>query len=109
MTVSVTGVEEPGRVTVTPSRLQYRPGATLASVTVTDDDGIVGTPTLQWHWSSSRSSTGTAISGETDTSYTIADDDVGRYIRVVATYMDSSVRPQTASFVTEKSGAGGPE
>ena len=102
VTVSVTDEEEPGEVTVTPSRLQYRPNAVLMVVTPTDPDGIVGTSVLQWYRSSSKSATGTPIANEDPTTYTITDDDVGRYVRVVATYTDgSSVRDQTASFVTE--------
>ena len=125
VTVTVIDEDEPGKVTwvVDPSPqadateavegsiglLQFRPGA-LLDATVTDPDITTGTPddddiTWQWYRSSSRSATGTAITGETNASYMVSDsptnNDVGMYIRVVATYRVGSGRPQTVSFVSE--------
>ena len=115
VTVSVTDVEETGTVAWTVDAdgssggnaavaglRQFRPGADLAA-TVTDPDiDTVSNPSWQWYRSSSKSSTGTAIATETNASYTVTDDDVNRYIHVVATYSDGSVRPETASLASER-------
>ena len=87
--------------------LQFNAAATL---TVTDDDLTDGDGTpdnVQWQWYrvSGRSGTGTPITGANGQTYAVVDtpenpNDVGRYLRVQATYdVDNGVR-ETASFVS---------
>ena len=103
VTVTVTDVEETGKVTwtVAPSGiaapstdiglLQFRSSALLTAV-VTDPDGPDDfTSTITWYRSSSRSATGTEIG--TDSTYPLVDADVGKYIRVVADYRDANGHP----------------
>ena len=114
--VTVTNVDEPGKVTwtVAPSGtaspgtdiglLQFRSGARLTAI-VTDSDGVTS-PSWKWYRSSSRSETGTAISGETEDNYLVSDsptnNDVGSYIRVEATYRENATSStKTVSFVSE--------
>ena len=117
LTVNVTDVDEPGMVTWTVDPdgdgdldanlvngarpiMQFQPGALLtASVTdgdVVGDTGVIGTQ-WQWYRSSSGTSLGTPIDGETFASYTVTDttgnNDVGRYIHVQATYQVSDDNP----------------
>ena len=119
VTVSVTDVEETGKVTwtVVPSNiglLQFRSGASLTAV-VTDPDratstspGETITPSvITWYRSSSRSATGTEILGTTGSTYPVVPDDVGNYIRVVASYDDTNGHPdgsnrsEEVSFVSD--------
>ena len=112
VTVTVTNVEETGKVTWTvdhdggtphtktePGLTQFRAGASLmASVKdddVADDDKIPDNIRWQWYRSSSKTSMGTAIDGATDATYITTDsgsgldeggNDVGKYIHVKATY-----------------------
>ena len=125
VTVTVTDMEEPGTVaewTVdadgdnatdqTPDKLlQFQPEAELTVVAPTDSDGGVTNVRWQWYMSSSRSAMGTAIEDADKVTYTVSDtstsDDVGMYLRVVATYSDRRGPNKTASYVSENSGASG--
>ena len=103
--VSVTNVDEPGKVTWTvapvgttlsPARSlrQFFSGATLTA-SVTDGDGAVGTA---WKWYRGSSE----ISGETATTYTVTDDDVGMRIRAEASYREDANSPiKRVSLVSE--------
>ena len=82
--VDIRNVEEPGVVTL--SSVQPQKG-TVLTASLEDDDEPTGT-TWQWYRTSSRSGTGTAITAATSRSYTPDTDDVGRYLRVVASYDD---------------------
>ena len=117
--VTVTNVDEPGKVTwtvdpdaggsidiISGGLLQFRTGAQLFA-TVTDPDSATPTVTSwKWYRSSSMSATGTQISGETTNTYDVSDapsnNDVGSYIRVEATYRDSATgSSKTVSFTSE--------
>ena len=115
--VNVTDVEEAGTLaewTVnadgegtaqTPGMLlQFQPEATLTMVNPTDSDGGVGNVRWQWYRTPNRSATGTAIDGATAITYTVSDtstsNDVGMYLRVVATYSDRRGPNKTASYVS---------
>ena len=118
VTVTVTDVEETGKVTwtVAPSGiaapstdiglLQFRSGASLTAV-VEDEDTFAPSPgtIIKWYRSSSRSATGTEIF--TGISYPVVDADVGSYIRVVAAYRDANGHPdgsnrrEEVSFVSD--------
>ena len=120
VTVTVTDEEEDGTVaewTVdadgddtpqTPGHLlQFQPEATLTVVNPTDSDGGVTNVRWQWYRASSRSAMGTAIDGDDAKSATYivsdtsASNDVGMYLRVVATYSDNRGPNKTASYVSE--------
>ena len=103
--VNVTDEEETGKVTwivdpdgdggtVVPTGvvlLQFQPGASLTA-SVTDPDAITDNPDnnsisgITWKWYRGSS----VITGEILAIYTVLDSDVGRTIRVMATYSDGS-------------------
>ena len=115
--VTVTNVDEPGKITWTvdpdtdgsiapiPGLLQFRSGAVL-DATVMDDDSASPTVTSwKWYRSSSRSADGTQIGGQITNEYTVSDtpsnNDVGSYIRVEAAYRESATSStKTVSFVS---------
>ena len=96
MTVKIRNVEEPG--TVTFSTVQPQEGTGLTA-TLDDDDGPTGT-TWQWYRTSSRGSTGTAITNANSRFYTPGATDVGRYLRVVASYDDGHGGDKSAATVS---------
>ena len=118
VTVTVTDMEEPGELAEwvvdangdgtaqTPNKLlQFQPFAILTVINPTDSDGSVSNVRWQWYRSSSKSAMGTAIDGATSATYTVSDtstsNDVGMYLRVMATYSDRRGPNKTASYVSE--------
>ena len=108
VTVEVTEVAEMGEVTWTIDGMdlvQFEVGAELvASLTDGDVAGSSKVPdpvVWQWYRSDSMTDMGTAISGETNDSYAATSDDVGKYIRVVATYAVGGGDDETAYRVSE--------
>ena len=114
VTVMVTNVDEPGKVTWTtdgdgngtvdsPALMQFQVGALLvASATDADISGTdkaVGTDeSAIWRWY--RGST--EIDGANTASYTVTADDVGSHIRVVVTYVVSgNVAQESASLTSD--------
>ncbi len=84
VTINVNNVDEPGKVSLTWTRLQA--GAEVEA-SLTDPDGNVSGVT--WHWEkSSDESSWTAISTATQATYTPVEGDVNRYLRAVASYTD---------------------
>ena len=84
--VTVTNVDEPGTVTVTPTG-QPRVGVELTAA-LTDEDG---TPTgVSWQWESSADgSTGwTSIANATNATYEPVDGDADNHLRATASYTD---------------------
>ena len=126
VTVTVTDVEEDGKVTWTvdhdgtgghtatePGLTQFRAGASLQA-TVTDDDGDVSSVRWEWYRSSSKTSMGTKIEGADSTgassTYTTTDsgeapdeggDDSGKYIHVKATYKVDGGADEMATLETD--------
>ena len=118
VTVNVTDQEEPGTLAewtvdadgdgntaqTTGMLLQFQPEATLTVVNPTDSDGVVTNVRWQWYRTPNRSAMGTAIDGATAATYTVSDtstsNDVGMYLRVVATYSDPRGPNKTASYVS---------
>ncbi|WP_424948337.1 beta strand repeat-containing protein [Candidatus Spongiihabitans sp.] len=99
VTITVTNVDEPGAISAITGDAQV--GATLTAGTVTDEDSPSdGTPVsgITHQWQSAVDGTDAAaavddaawppISGATDATYEPDADDVGKIIRVVATYTD---------------------
>ena len=79
ITVTVQSVDEPGTIVL--SELQPEVGTPITA-TLADDDTILSGPAWQWE------SGGIPLSGETANSYTPVEDDVGKRLRVTATYSD---------------------
>ena len=119
ITVTVADMEEPGRVTWTVDPdgidgtiqvetlpqplLEFRAGAVLTA-SVTDDDGETNNVMWRWYRSSSRTSGWFEIAGEEAATYTASDqsanNDVGKYLRVEATYEDGRGGTRKADFVS---------
>ena len=96
VTVNIQNLEETGSVTL--SAVQPQAGTELTA-TLDDDDGPSGT-TWQWYRTSSRGGTGAAITNETFRSYTPGADDVGSYLRAVASYDDGHGAGKSANAVS---------
>ena len=118
VTVNVTDIEEPGSVTWTvdpdgagnaeagQELLQFNANAILTAANPTDGDGNVANVAWQWYRSTSKTATGTAISSATSATYAVLDspsdpNDVGKYLRVIATYSDQRGPDKTAELVSE--------
>ena len=125
VTVMVTNVAEEGKVTWTvdpdgdgatlsanepPAKpiMQFQPGAKLVA-SATDGDASTANPlsitTWQWYRSSSKTSTGTAISGANSNEYTVKDDadnsDVGKYLHVKVFYNIGTGPEESASLASD--------
>ena len=129
VTVEVTNVAEDGMITwtvdpdgdgtLTPDAVngedpivQFQPGAILTVTELTDGDVSGASKTIdaanttwQWYRSSSKTSQGSPISDATTNAYTVQDEtnnnDVGRYIRVVASYSVVAGDSSTAYRVSD--------
>ena len=97
----------------TPTVMQFRSGATLTAA-VADGDATTDDPvsnlTWQWYRSSSKTAPGTAIEVDgdlaTSATYTVTDspandNDLGMYLRAVATYNVDDGPYETASLVSD--------
>ena len=100
VTITVTDEDDPG--TITFSSDSPSAGTTLTA-TLDDDDGVKTTPAVTWLWESSPNGTDTwtTITGETTNSYTPGTDDVGKYLRVTASYDDDEGSGKTAQKVSQ--------
>ena len=96
VTVNIQNVEETGTVTL--SAVQPQAGTELTA-TLEDDDEPTGT-IWQWYRTSSRSSTGAAITNANSRFYTPVDGDVGNYLRAIASYDDGHSTGKTAHVVS---------
>ena len=97
VTVSVTNVDEPGTVTISPGRPRLNNDVTA---TLNDPDG--GVSSLSWQWSRADTETGpfSDISGATSAEYTTTESDNGKYLRVQASYTDTLGSGRSAEQVT---------
>ena len=96
VTVNIQNLEETGSVTL--SAVQPQAGTELTA-TLEDDDVPTGT-TWQWYRTSSRGGTGAAITNAIFRSYTPGADDVGSYLRAVASYDDGHGAVKSANAVS---------
>ena len=95
VTVTVTNVDEAGRISAITGTAQV--GVELTAGSVTDPDGAVTDITYQWQ-SAASGGTYTAISGAGATStYTPDADDEDKTIQVIATYTDGEGSGKTAT------------
>ena len=85
VTVTVTNVDEAGTVTLTPMAPSV---GTEITATLTDPDGGLTGVTWQWARADDMDGPFTNIGVPTLLSYTVAEGDVGKYLRVKATYED---------------------
>ena len=103
VTITLTNVEEAGRVTLSTNQPTARAQITA---TLTDPDIVSGTPTWQWA-KSSDGSTGWTNVGTNSASYTPPDADVDNYLRATASYTDGHGGSKTATErTTQKVGDG---
>ena len=92
VTINVNNVDEPGKVSLTWTRLQVN---AEVEASLTDSDGNVSGVTWHWEKSSDRSSW-TAISTATQATYTPVEGDLDRYLRAFASYTDPLGAGKTA-------------
>ena len=117
--VNVSDVEEEGSIVLRPTPqtattlLQPQIGVQITASGLMDGDGtsanravsaITGA-TYQWYRMTNMSAMGTAISGGTSAAYTPihlqgSNSDIGKYLRVVATYADGKGTDKTATAVS---------
>ena len=90
--IEVLNVNEDGVVTL--SQLQPQVD-TLLRATLVDPDRILSGPTWKWEISPDNTNWG-AIAGETSASYTPVSQDVGKFLRVTASYSDGEGVNKTA-------------
>ena len=99
VTVRVTNVEEAGTVELSSVQPQVD---TPLTATLDDPDEVVSAITWRWESSTGRSRGWRTISNETSDHYTPAIGDIGRYLRVTASYTDGfNTRTKTARVVSE--------
>ncbi|SMF51177.1 Cadherin-like, partial [Alteromonadaceae bacterium Bs31] len=75
----------PGSLTISGTTNE---GNTLSSAGPTDTDGISGTVSYQWQRSNDGIKNWSDIGGETNSTHVIAGSDDGKYLRLVASYVD---------------------
>ncbi len=92
VTIEVLNVDEDGVVTLT--QLQPQVDTDLRA-SLDDPDGLVSVPTWQWEISNDETNW-TAIAGATSASYTPVSQDVGKFLRVTASYSDGEGNNKTA-------------
>ena len=94
VTISVTNVDEAGEVTLSSTQPQV---STALTATLTDADGSVSGKTWRWEISSDQSNWGN-ITGATSSSYTPLTGDVGKYLKITASYTDGEGSGKSAQF-----------
>ncbi|MYA49425.1 MAG: hypothetical protein F4Y25_01545, partial [Chloroflexi bacterium] len=92
VTVTLTDVDEPGSVALTPVRPRV---GTALTATLSDPDTVSGATTWVWQRSNGRNSWST-IAGAISASYTPVAADSGQYLRAAATYTDGHGGGKTA-------------
>ena len=67
-------------------------GETLTAGTsgINDEDGLTGSPSWTYQWQRVDGGTATDISGATGSTYVLADDDVGKKLRVTVSFTDDN-------------------
>ncbi len=86
-TIPVTNVNDAPTGSVNVEGMTAQGQTLTASSTLGDIDGM-GTVSYQWQFSTNGTTNWTAITGATASTYTLGASDVGRYVRVVASYRD---------------------
>ena len=94
VTVTITNVDEPGDVTLSPSSPEV---GTQVDASLTDPDRLVSTTGWAWRRSSDKSNWGSPIAGATGSAYTPVNADEGNYLRATASYDDGEGTSKSAS------------
>ena len=95
--VTVTDVDEPGVVTLSPLKPKL---GTALTATLTDPDTVSGTPTWQWERSVGREGWAVITGTEAESaSYTPTAADAGHYLRATATYTGGKTAQAMAPHV----------
>ena len=97
VTVNVTNVEEAGSISLSSRQPQ---AGTRLTATLSDPDGRISGVTWEWERSPNGFSSWTPIDGAASASYTPTDDDVGDYLRVMASYTDPEGSGKSARTVS---------
>ena len=100
VTINVNNVEEPGKVSLSWKQPQVN---TPLEATLTDPDGVAGTPTWTWARADAKRGAYTDINGAMLPSYTPVAGDVGYYLRATATYSDGHGPGKTPQAASAKS------
>ena len=98
VTVTITNVDEPGDVTLSPSSPEV---GTQVDASLTDPDLVDSITGWSWYRSSNKSNWGSPISGATGSAYTPVDADEGMYLKATASYVDGQGPNKTASGVSD--------
>ena len=94
VTITVTNVEEDGKVSLTWTRPHVDAGV---EASLTDPDGSVSSVTWQWQKSTNQADwTDATGNGATSDTYTPQSDDARKYLRAVASYTDALGSGKTA-------------
>ena len=106
VTITITNLDEPGTVTVTPDQPQV---GTRLTATLSDPDG--GISGLTWQWQVLESGAWSTITGATSGRYTPVAADEGKRLRVTASYTDGhgSGKTATATLTDAVQGGAGDE
>ncbi len=98
VTVSVSNVDEPGVVSLGMASAAPEVGSAVKAALLDPDGGVSA---LSWSWArSADGTTWTDIDGAIAGSYTPTEDDVGHYLRAVASYTDPESPGKTAQNTT---------
>ena len=97
ITVTVTNVEEPGTVSISPAEPVAGEELTAA---LEDPDGSVSGETWQWWRADAKDGIFSAITGATSASYTPGAAVAGKWLRATASYTDGHGPDKTASALT---------
>ena len=92
--INLTNEDDPGTVMVAGTLIEGQP---LTAPLFDEDSIATGTIVYQWMRGSSMSGAFSNISGATAYTYTLTDADVGRYMKVMATYEDMLGSGKTAT------------
>ena len=93
---AVANVNDPGSVSISGIVTEDE----TLTANVTDIEGVASSISYQWYRRSGTSGSWSTIGGATFQNYTLGDDDVNHYIRVVATYTDGYSFPESPEAVT---------
>ena len=109
VTINVVNVDEPGRVTLSPTQPPPPVVGVELTASLSDPDGNVAGVIWQWATSTDRSTGWTDISGATSASYTTVAEDVEKHLRATATYTDGEGPGKSAQAVLENTVASLPQ
>ena len=93
MTINITGVDDPGTVSITGTLL----GGSTLTATVSDPDGNVTNASWRWMRGDTDAGTFSNISGATAANYDLVAADVGKYLKAMVSYTDGDGSGKSAT------------